>query len=136
MKCEGFGYITNLEDYLENNRLIAYYCGFDITKKFPSYRTCDRFCGNWITAFLRKSCRHRSSSCMSWASWMHPLSDWIPRLSWKTLNRTTQNPLQKTSSPRKTTPKATQTAPSASTPLLISTMNVSMSFIGAIKTMC
>lgn len=46
MKCEGFGYITDLADYLENNRLIAYYCGFDITKKLPSYWTYDRFCGN------------------------------------------------------------------------------------------
>ena len=43
MKCEGFGYITDLADYLENNRLIAYYCGFDITKKLPSYWTYDRF---------------------------------------------------------------------------------------------
>ena len=46
MKCEGFGYITDLADYLENNGLIAYYCGFDITKKLPSYWTYDRFCGN------------------------------------------------------------------------------------------
>lgn len=44
MKCEGFGYITDLVDYLENNRLIAYYCGFDIAKKLPSYWTYDRFC--------------------------------------------------------------------------------------------
>ncbi len=43
MKCESFGYITDLVDYLENNRLIAYYCGFDITKKLPSYWTYDRF---------------------------------------------------------------------------------------------
>lgn len=43
MKCEGFGYITDLADYLENNRLIAYYCGFDITKPLPSYWTYDRF---------------------------------------------------------------------------------------------
>ncbi len=43
MKCEGFGYITDLVDYLENNRLIAYYCGFDITKPLPSYWTYDRF---------------------------------------------------------------------------------------------
>jgi hypothetical protein len=27
MKCEGFAQITDLQDYLENNRLIAYYCG-------------------------------------------------------------------------------------------------------------
>ena len=43
MKCEGFGYITDLVDYLDNNRLIAYYCGFDITKPLPSYWTYDRF---------------------------------------------------------------------------------------------
>lgn len=43
MKCEGFGYITDLRDYLENNRLIAHYCGFDITKPLPSYWTYERF---------------------------------------------------------------------------------------------
>ena len=32
MKCEGFVHITDLLDYLENNLLIAYYCGLDITK--------------------------------------------------------------------------------------------------------
>lgn len=43
MKCEGFGYITDLADYLENNRLIAYYCGFDNTNPLPSYWTYERF---------------------------------------------------------------------------------------------
>jgi len=43
MKCEGVSQITDLVDYLENNRLIAYYCGFDITRKLPSYWTFDRF---------------------------------------------------------------------------------------------
>ena len=43
MKCEGFDYITDLRDYLENNRLIAYYCGFDITRPLPSYWTFERF---------------------------------------------------------------------------------------------
>jgi Transposase DDE domain./Transposase domain (DUF772). len=41
--CEGFGYISDLRDYLDNNRLIAHYCGFDITKTLPSYWTFDRF---------------------------------------------------------------------------------------------
>lgn len=41
--CEGFGYITDLRDYLDNNRLIAHYCGFDITRALPSYWTFDRF---------------------------------------------------------------------------------------------
>ncbi len=43
MKCEGFSQITDLVDYLGNNRLIAYYCGFDITKELPSYWTFVRF---------------------------------------------------------------------------------------------
>ena len=43
MKCEGFSQITDLVDYLDNNRLIAHYCGFDITKPLPSYWTYDRF---------------------------------------------------------------------------------------------
>ena len=43
MKCEGFRYITDLVDYLENNRIIAHYCGFDIMKPLPSYWTYDRF---------------------------------------------------------------------------------------------
>lgn len=43
MKCEGFSQITDLADYLNNNRIIAHYCGFDITKPLPSYWTYDRF---------------------------------------------------------------------------------------------
>ena len=43
MKCECFEYITDLKDYLENNLIIAYYCGFNIMKPLPSYWTFDRF---------------------------------------------------------------------------------------------
>ena len=43
MKCERFSQITDLVDYLDNNRLIAHYCGFDIMKPLPSYWTYDRF---------------------------------------------------------------------------------------------
>lgn len=43
MKCEGFSQVTDLADYLDNNRLIAHYCGFDIMKPLPSYWTYDRF---------------------------------------------------------------------------------------------
>ncbi len=43
MKCEGFSQITDLADYLNNNRLIAHYCGFSIMKPLPSYWTYDRF---------------------------------------------------------------------------------------------
>lgn len=37
MKCEGFSRVTDLIDYLNNNLLIAHYCGFDITRSLPSY---------------------------------------------------------------------------------------------------
>jgi len=43
MKCEGFSQITDLWDYLNNNLLIAHYCGFDVMKPLPSYWTFDRF---------------------------------------------------------------------------------------------
>lgn len=43
MKCEGFSQITDLADYLDNNRLIAHYCGFNIIEPLPSYWTYDRF---------------------------------------------------------------------------------------------
>lgn len=43
MKCEGFPMITDLVDYLNNNLLIAHYCGFDISLPLPSYWTFDRF---------------------------------------------------------------------------------------------
>lgn len=43
MKCEGFSIITDLVDYLNNNLLITYYCGFHISVPLPSYWTFDRF---------------------------------------------------------------------------------------------
>ena len=43
MKCEGFSQITDLADYLANNRIIAHYCGFNIMEPLPSYWTYDRF---------------------------------------------------------------------------------------------
>ena len=53
MKCEGFSQITDLVDYLDNNRLIAHYCGFDITKELPSYWTYDRFIRNLDNEILQ-----------------------------------------------------------------------------------
>ena len=46
MKCECFFCITDLIDYLSNNLIIAYYCGFNIMKPLPSYWTFDRFIRN------------------------------------------------------------------------------------------
>ena len=43
MKCEGFTMVSELVDYLNNNLLIAHYCGFDVLRHFPSYWTFDRF---------------------------------------------------------------------------------------------
>ena len=54
MKCEGFSQITDLVDYLENNRLIAYYCGFDITKELPSYWTFIRFLRKLDNCLLKR----------------------------------------------------------------------------------
>ena len=42
MKCEGFAQIADLMDYLDNNRIIAHYCGFNIMEPLPSYWTYDR----------------------------------------------------------------------------------------------
>ena len=44
--------ITDLVDYLNNNLLIAYYCGFDISLPLPSYWTFDRFLKNFDHSIL------------------------------------------------------------------------------------
>lgn len=54
MKCECFEYITELRDYLENNLIIAYYCGFDITQKLPSYWRYDDFIKELDHSLLEK----------------------------------------------------------------------------------
>jgi hypothetical protein len=54
MKCEGFSQITDLLDYLNNNLIIAYYCGFDITKPLPSYWVFERFIKNFDNNDLKQ----------------------------------------------------------------------------------
>ena len=54
MKCEGFPQITDLVDYLDNNRLIAHYCGFNIMEPLPSYWTYDRFLKKMDNAALKE----------------------------------------------------------------------------------
>lgn len=54
MKCEGFSKITDLVDYLNNNRLIAHYCGFNIMEPLPSYWTYDRFLRRLNNGELKK----------------------------------------------------------------------------------
>ena len=46
MKCECFEYVSDLWDYLNNNLIIAHYCGFDITRKLPGYHVFERFIKN------------------------------------------------------------------------------------------
>ena len=43
MKCEGFSQISDLIDFLSNNLIIAYYCGFNVMDKLPSYAKFTRF---------------------------------------------------------------------------------------------
>lgn len=52
MKCECFSCITDLLDYLQNNLLIAHYCGFNIMKPLPSYWTLDRFINSFDNSLL------------------------------------------------------------------------------------
>lgn len=54
IKCECFSCITDLVDYLNNNLIIAHYCGFNIMKPLPSYWTFDRFIRNLDNALLKK----------------------------------------------------------------------------------
>ena len=54
MKCEGFSMISDLVDYLNNNLLIAHFCGFDISRPLPSYWTFDRFLKNFDNEILSK----------------------------------------------------------------------------------
>ena len=53
MKCECFAYITDLMDFLNNHLIIAYYCGFDITKKLPGSHVFERFIKNFDNNILQ-----------------------------------------------------------------------------------
>lgn len=54
MKCECFSCITDLVDYINNNLIIAHYCGFNIMKPLPSYWTFDRFIRKLDNNLLKK----------------------------------------------------------------------------------
>ena len=57
MKLEGFSQVSDLHDYLTNNLLIAYYCGFDITQELPSCSTFRRFVRNFDNRILKEVMR-------------------------------------------------------------------------------
>ena len=46
MKCEKQRHITQLVEFLDNNRYLAYLCGFDVFKDLPSYSVFQRFIRN------------------------------------------------------------------------------------------
>ena len=54
MKCECFSCIIDLVDYLNNDLIIAHYCGFNIMEPLPSYRTFDRFIRDPDNNYLKK----------------------------------------------------------------------------------
>ena len=136
MKCEGFSQITDLADYLDNNRLIAHYCGFNIMEPLPSYWTYDRCLRQLNNGALK-------SIMANLVRKLYELgvvdASFVGLDSTPVMANTKQNnpkSFAKTSSPRKTTQKAIRTAPSASTRPPTSTMNGGMSSTGDTKAMC
>lgn len=57
IKIEGFPMITALVDYLNNNLLIAHYCGFDIVRPLPSSWTFERVLNNTDHTVLKEIMR-------------------------------------------------------------------------------
>lgn len=136
MKCEGFSQITDLVDYLDNNRLIAHYCGFNIMEPLPSYWTYDRFLKKMDNAALKEIMAAQVKKLYEMGI---VDASFIGLDSTPVMANTKQNnpkSFAKTSSPRKTTQKATQTAPSASTRPPTSTMSGGMSSTGGTRAMC
>ena len=132
MKCEGFPQISDLVDYLENNRLIAYYCGFNIMKPLPSYWTYARF--------LRQVNNSELKEIMA-ALVRKPYDEGIVDASFIGLDSTPisantryiiRSHLQRTSFQRRILRNVTAIS-WAFIPLQISIMNADTSFTGAIR---
>lgn len=136
MKCEGFSQITDLVDYLDNNRLIAHYCGFNIMEPLPSYWTYDRF--------LRKLNNTELKSIMAdLVRQLYELgivdASFIGLDSTPVMANTRQNnpkSFVKDKFSKSRIRNVTRTAPWVSIPPLTSTMNADMSFTGDTKAMC
>lgn len=135
MKCDGFSLITDLADYLDNNRLIAHYCGFNIMKPLPSYWTYDRF--------LKKLDNGKLKNIMAQKVKNHELGivdasfiglDSTPLR--QTQSRTIQNPSPETSSNQKIIRKPPQTALWVFILHPTSIMSDVMRSTGVTKTMC
>ena len=61
MKCERFSQISDLWDYLNNNRIIAYSCGFGFN--VPSYSVLQRFIKNCDHVILEKLMQNQVLKC-------------------------------------------------------------------------
>lgn len=133
MKCEGFSQITDLVDYLDNNRLIAHYCGFNIMEPLPSYWTYDRF--------LRKLNNTELKSIMAdLVRQLYELgivdASFIGLDSTPVMANTRQNnpkSFVKDKFSKSRIRNVTRTAPWVSIPPLTSTMNADMSLLGIQK---
>jgi len=61
MKCERFAQISDLWDYLNNNRIIAYLCGFGL--EVPSYSVLQRFIKDLDHQILEKLMQQQVLEC-------------------------------------------------------------------------
>ena len=135
-KCEGFSQITDLMDYLDNNRLIAHYCGFNIMEPLPSYWAYDRC--------LRQLDNPRLKSVMvDLVRQLYELgivaASFIGLDSTPVMANTKQNnpkSFAKSKFSKENRPKSTRTAPWVSTRPPTSTMSGGMSSTGDTKAMC
>ena len=136
MKCEGFSQITDLADYLDNNRLIAHYCGFNIMEPLPSYWTYDRLLKKMDNAALKEIMAAQVKKLYETGI---VDASFIGLDSTPVMANTKQNnpkSFAKNKFSKENHPKATRTAPSASTRPPTSTMNGGMSSTGGTKAMC
>lgn len=135
MKCEGFSMITDLLDYLNNNLLIAHYCGFDIARPLPSYWTFDRFLKGFDNQTLSDIMKSQVLSLAKKGSLILLLSGWTQLLLLQIPLRITQNLFFQINSTLKTSQRLTTTVNSLSTLHPTRPERKNMSSTGAIKTM-
>jgi len=136
MKCERILQVADLADYLDNDRLIAHYCGFDIMKPLHSYWTYDRFLKKLDTGELKEIMAEQVKK-------LYELgivdASFIGLDSTPVAANTKQNDpksFAKISSSRRTIPKLTRTAPWAFIPRPTSMTSGVVNFTGNTKTMC
>lgn len=135
MKCEGFSQITDLADYLNNNLIIAHYCGFNIMRPLPSYWTFDRFVRNIDNALLKEIMQSQALALYELgvldASFIGLDSTPIAAIQFRTI----PSPFSPTNSPRSVSPRPTPIAVLVCIPHPTSIPKRTTSSIGATKAM-